>query len=111
MTSGFRVDVERTELDTMPPESSLVLDCCVHYSWATQSEIAAYMSQSWRDYLGSPGSLPDGGGAMPIVSMPVLLNPEGEKLADAVGPAGELAGTDPDVLVDQLLNRHQLGRA
>jgi len=41
-------------------------DACFHFPWPSEREIYDYMTADWRDYVGTPGSLPAGLGARPI---------------------------------------------
>ncbi len=87
-----------------------VIDACVHHHWSSQADIMQYMSQGWREYLGRPGSLPGGAGAIPIRVGAPYRNPEGDKLATAYPPGASAAGSDPALLRRDILDSGQVRR-
>lgn len=87
-----------------------IFDACVHHQWADQAEIMQYMSRGWREYLGEPGSLPTGVGAIPVLPGLPYQRPDGDKLADAYPEQGA-PGSSLALLAEQVLDRHGVGRA
>jgi uncharacterized protein len=79
-----------------------VIDAFVHHTWATQAELREYLPRAWQEFVGRPGSLPDGGGMMALTPENPYRNPLGDKL-----PASYIAGVPPgsslEVLKEQLL--------
>lgn len=63
----------------------------------------AYMSRGWRAYIGEPGSLPGGAGALPLTPGFPYKHPGGEMLATAT-PDDRLAGSSLEHLRTQLLD-------
>jgi predicted TIM-barrel fold metal-dependent hydrolase len=87
-----------------------VIDACVHHHWQTQREVTAFMSAGWQEHIGVPGTLPGGAGAMPILPAAPYRHPTGDYLASAE-PDGRQAGSDPGLLVEQLLGAGRVERA
>src|SRR3954451_15948008 len=87
-----------------------VIDACVHHHWQCQLEVTDFMSAGWREHIGVPGTLPGGAGAMPILPAAPYRHPTGDYLASAE-PDGGQAGSDPALLVEQLLETGGVARA
>jgi uncharacterized protein len=81
-----------------------VIDACLHHRWANQAEVMEYMSSGWREYIGEPGSLPGGAGAIPLVPGFPYKHPDGEELPSAAGdgPAGSSLQTLREQVLDPL---------
>lgn len=68
-----------------------VIDACVNHTWDNQFELMEYMSEGWRDYLGVPNLLPDGGGMITIAPALSYQRP------GAIHAASDTAGVKPSV--------------
>jgi predicted TIM-barrel fold metal-dependent hydrolase len=88
-----------------------VIDACVHHTWGSAAEVAAYLPASWQEFLGRPGTLPGGGGMMPISPEAPYRNPAGDKLAGAYPPEGGPPGSTLSMLQAQLLDATPIDRA
>jgi uncharacterized protein len=75
-----------------------VVDCCVHNRWSSASELAAYLSPGWREYVGRPGLFPGGRGMAPLVPPAGWSHPDSDWLPDA-------PGADPAALEAALAER------
>jgi uncharacterized protein len=60
-----------------------VIDCCVHNRWSSPTELAAYLSPGWREYIGRPGLFPGGRGMAPLLPPPAWSHPDSDWLPDA----------------------------
>jgi len=85
-----------TRVDAQP-----IIDSCVQHGWRDQQEITAYMSPGWREYLGRPGLLPNGGGAISIAVGSAYKFPA----RPGVGREAIRAITDPADLRTRLFDR------
>jgi predicted TIM-barrel fold metal-dependent hydrolase len=88
-----------------------VIDACVHHAWPNQPELMEYMSSGWREFLGRPGLLPNGGGMIPIAAGNPYQRPGGEARLDARPASGHAAGSDYELLKTQLLDGENIGHA
>ncbi|MCW3019040.1 MAG: amidohydrolase [Solirubrobacterales bacterium] len=84
------------------------IDGCVHHRWAEQSELAEYLDAGWREYLGRPGALPNGGGAIPVVFPPPYRRPGGEALAG--GEPGAPLASRAELVARELFERRHMAR-
>lgn len=87
------------------------IDACVHNCAAAESEIVEHLPAAWRRYIGRPGTLPNGGGAMPIVPLMPYHNPLGNKLRSATGVLDAPPGSDPATVLAEHLDAHAIERA
>jgi predicted TIM-barrel fold metal-dependent hydrolase len=69
-----------------------------------------YMSDDWRAYVGTPGSLPGGRGARPLLLAFPWYHPQGRTRDGARLPGGAPAGSDVDVVREQVLDAGGVGR-
>lgn len=83
-----------------------VIDACVHHTWRDQTELMGYFSAGWREFVGEPGSLPGGAGAIRVVPGPGFRHPSGDK-----DDSGREAMSDPDLLRKRLLEPASVTRA
>ncbi|PXY23424.1 hypothetical protein BAY59_27520 [Prauserella coralliicola] len=83
-----------------------VIDACVHHSWRDQTELMEYFSAGWREFVGEPGSLPGGAGAIRVVPGPAFRHPTGDK-----DDSGRAALSDPELMREQLLDRASVNKA
>src|ERR1700742_1582716 len=89
-----------------------IIDVCVNHTWPNQLELMQYMSAGWREYLGRPNVLPNGGGLISINPGNPYRRPGGvEKLSAARPGDGSLEGSSYEFLKQQLLDRHDVDRA
>jgi uncharacterized protein len=87
-----------------------VIDCSVHHRWAKQAELMEYMDAASREFLGKPESLPNGGGAIPVVFPPTYRHPGGDVLPpDLAAPAP--VGTRAEDMATELFERRGLTAA
>ena len=86
-----------------------IIDACVNHGWADQREIVQYMSAGWREYIGRPGLLPNGGGMIPLAPSTAYKYPT----SPGHGPAHGIgaAATDPDSLRAALLDSGKIDHA
>jgi predicted TIM-barrel fold metal-dependent hydrolase len=68
------------------------------------------MSEGWQEYLGRPGSLPSGGGVMPVLPEFPYHHPMGDKLAGSFPERGA-PGSDYDVLRTQVFDGTGVAKA
>jgi uncharacterized protein len=97
--------VQVTESTAQP-----LIDAFVHHTWATQSDVMAYMSRRWEAYLRQPETINGAPEAIPILPMIPFHHPDGDKLPDTA-PAGGPAGSSYPLLKEQLLDRLSCRRA
>jgi predicted TIM-barrel fold metal-dependent hydrolase len=62
------------------------------------------MTRGWRAYLGKPGSMPLGAGAIPVTNGFPYHNPNGDYRPQTAGVAGQPPGSDPATVRKQLLD-------
>src|SRR5271156_5902666 len=86
-------------VDTAP-----VIDTCIHHRAVDETELVSYMSAGWREYIGSPGTLPGGLGAVRVLPGRLFRNPAGDRRADAYPANGLPAGSDYDTIRRQALD-------
>jgi predicted TIM-barrel fold metal-dependent hydrolase len=67
-----------------------LIDTFIHHTWASQEELVAYMPRRWQEYIGKPGSLPGGGGAISLFSSFPYQSPDGDR-RQGTSPADEPA--------------------
>lgn len=82
-----------------------MVDACIHHHWAQQSDVMAYMSRGWQEYLSQPASLPGAVEAISILPRFPYRRPDGDKLADSVPPEGGPPGSSLKLLQQQILDR------
>jgi uncharacterized protein len=82
-----------------------VIDCCVNHTWSNQLELMDYMSSGWREFLGRPNRLPNGGGMISIAAGNPYRRPGGGKLTDSRPASGQAEGSDYDLLVSHWLGK------
>jgi predicted TIM-barrel fold metal-dependent hydrolase len=80
-----------------------LIDSLVHHAPVSEAEIAAYLPRAWQEFIGRPGSLPGGGGAMPFTPGNPYRNPGGDQLAGA-RPSSGPPGSSLDLLRKQLID-------
>jgi predicted TIM-barrel fold metal-dependent hydrolase len=78
-----------------------VIDCDVHNTWKSAEVLLPYLEPYFRDYL-ARGEL--GPKVLPVAHR-AWLHPEGYTRADAVPPDGAFAGSDYELMREQLLDR------
>jgi predicted TIM-barrel fold metal-dependent hydrolase len=78
---------------SIPP----VIDACAFHDWASKKELGPYLPRAWRELLVDRAEI---GSSLRARSL--YQNPLGAKDPDAY-PASGPAGSDPDLLVKQLL--------
>jgi predicted TIM-barrel fold metal-dependent hydrolase len=76
---------------------SSVIDGCVFHDWASKKELGPYMPKAWRELLVDRAEI-----AGTLRARSLYQNPMGAK-DSAAYPAKGQAGSDPDLLVKQLL--------
>jgi predicted TIM-barrel fold metal-dependent hydrolase len=79
-----------------------VIDTCIHHEPAFIRELLEYLPGDWAQYVGVPGSLPGGTGAMALYPSFRYPNPAGDYLADAYPADGTPPGSSREVLSDAL---------
>jgi predicted TIM-barrel fold metal-dependent hydrolase len=77
-----------------------LIDCSVHHRWATQAELMEYMDAATREFIGQPGSLPNGGGAIPVVFQPPYRHPGGDDLRPGAAASAPLGTSAEDVAAE-----------
>jgi predicted TIM-barrel fold metal-dependent hydrolase len=82
-----------------------VIDCCVNHTWSNQLELMDYMSSGWREFLGRPNRLPNGGGMISIAAGNPYRRPRGDKRRDSRPANDQAEGSDYDHLVSQCLGK------
>lgn len=88
-----------------------IVDVCIHHAWPHQLELMEYMSAGWREYLGRPNILPNGGGLITINPGNPYRRPGGvEKLPGTRGPDGGLEGSSYDLLKSHVLDKHNIDK-
>jgi predicted TIM-barrel fold metal-dependent hydrolase len=85
-----------------------MIDCDVHNDWKSADELLPYLEPTFRDYL-ERGELPGPRGSFPHAHRP-WVHPEGFNRQDAV-PADGGAGSDYELMRDQLIDRYKLDYA
>lgn len=90
--------------------AAAMIDCSVHHRWATQAELMEYMDAASREFLGVPGSLPNGGGAIPVVFPPTYRHPGGDLLEPDSAAAAPI-GTSPAETAAELFERRGMAGA
>lgn len=103
------VAADREPADEGSMFAECVIDGCVNHGWADQREITAYMSAGWREYLGSPGLLPNGGGMIPIAPSMAYQYPAEPGRAPA--QSERRIATDPAALCATLLDGNRIDHA
>jgi uncharacterized protein len=81
-----------------------MIDACVHHHWHSQVEVTDHLPEGWREHIGTPGTLPGGAGAMPLLPSAPWRNPTGDYLPSAWLEDDRLAHTRPDLLVPRVLD-------
>ncbi len=77
---------------------SSAIDGCVFHDWASKKELGQYMPKAWRELLVDRAEI-----GSTLRARPLYQNPLGAK-DSAAYPATGVAGSDPDLLVKQLLS-------
>jgi hypothetical protein len=94
------------------------IDCCVHYSWSSPTDVLDYIEPGWREYVLTRLSVPwqdhlRGRGERPAVLGPIPLAPMHQYTYP--GPAklanGVHAGETPATLVERHLDVHGISAA
>ena len=88
-----------------------VIDAFVEHMWRSDVEVASYLPAAWREYLGRPGQLPDGGGMMAITPEGPYYNPFGSTHPGAAQPDGGPIGSSPLTTASDLLDEHHVSKA
>jgi predicted TIM-barrel fold metal-dependent hydrolase len=78
-------------------EAGQVIDACAFHDWASKRELGPYLPRGWRELLVDRAEI---GGTLRARSL--YQNPMGAKDPDAYPEQGP-AGSDPDLLIRQLL--------
>ena len=86
-----------------------MFDCDVHNTWGTVEELRPYIAPAFREWF-DRGEVPGTRPAFPAAHR-AWLHPEDFKRADAVPPGGGNAGSDYELMCEQLLDRHQVDYA
>jgi predicted TIM-barrel fold metal-dependent hydrolase len=84
-----------------------IIDCDVHHDWKTQDELLPYMGRGWQEYVKGPGHEGD-------IQMAVgfgIQNPHGFNREDEFPEDGSEPGTEPQMVVENLLDRYGIERA
>jgi len=87
-----------------------LIDCSVHHRWATQAELMEHMDAATREYIGEPGSLPNGGGAIPVVFQPTYRHPGGDDLRPDPAASAPI-GTSAEEVAAELFERRGFASA
>jgi predicted TIM-barrel fold metal-dependent hydrolase len=93
----------------VPDAPDGLIDAFVHHAPASEADIAAYLPAAWREFIGRPGSLPGGGGAMPFTPGIPYRNPLGDKLPNS-RPQGGRAGSSLELMRSQLIEPSRASR-
>jgi predicted TIM-barrel fold metal-dependent hydrolase len=83
-----------------------VIDCDVHNSWASVEELRPYIAAPFREWF-DRGEVPGGRPGFPAAHR-AWLHPEDYKRADAAPAGGGNAGSDHELMCEQLLDRYDL---
>lgn len=86
--------------------SAPIIDCDIHHEWKDQDELLPYMGQGWREYVKGPGREGD----IPMGVGFGLQNPHGFSREDAYPEGGGQPGTDPQLVIDHVLDRYDVER-
>ncbi|MPZ00608.1 MAG: amidohydrolase family protein [Actinophytocola sp.] len=87
----------------------MVIDCDVHNSWHSAEVLLPYLPPAFREYL-QRGELPGPRGSFPHAHRP-WLHPEGFMRYDAVPASGAAAGSEYELLREQVLDRYDVDYA
>jgi uncharacterized protein len=82
-----------------------LIDCDVHEDIAHQDELLPYLPEEWREFVGLGGVFLAEGHAS------YGLNPWGYVRRDAVPADGEVPGSSPEFMVEQLLDQYEITNA
>lgn len=88
-----------------------VVDCTVDHGWASPGELLDYLPASWRDYVGTPNTLPGGFGARPLLSPSVWAPPTDDGARYAFPRSHAPAVPDLATLADEWLDVHGIDYA
>src|SRR5436305_1345617 len=86
---------------------STVIDCDVHHARRTDAELLDFLPRAWREYAGGLGF----GGTIPLTVSDGYPNPHGFMRADSYGTDGAPAGSDLQLIDEQLLTPASVTRA
>ena len=86
-----------------------MIDCDVHNNWASADVLLDHLPAAFREYV-ERGELPGPRGSFPHAHRP-WLHPEDYKRADAAPAGGGNAGSDYELMCEQLLDRYQIDYA
>jgi predicted TIM-barrel fold metal-dependent hydrolase len=84
-----------------------IIDCDIHNEWRSQHEILPYLSEGWREYVTGPGSA----GLVAMSASGGFQNPHGFDREDAIPPSGGPPASDPQFMIEQLLDPFNIERA
>lgn len=88
-----------------------VVDGFVHHRWLRQEDLVSYLPSGWQEFIGRPGTLPGGAGAIRVVPSRAFRHPLGDA-EDGTAPAGGgPPGSDLATLQAQLLDVADVRRA
>ena len=77
-----------------------IVDCCAFHDWPSTHALAPYLSEGWREVFLEPNRK---GGPARVRANPMYVDPMGSKRPSAFPDEGP-AGSDPDLLIAQLLD-------
>jgi uncharacterized protein len=83
-----------------------VIDCDVHNTWETVQDLRPYLAPAFREWF-DRGEVPGTRPAFPAAHR-AWLHPEDYKRADASPGGGGNAGSDYDLMCEQLLDRYDV---
>lgn len=95
----------------MPTSNGPIIDVCINHTWPNQLELMEYMEPGWREYLGRPNALPNGGGLISVSPGNAYRRPGGDKRPESRPSNGQAEGSSYEVLRDQILDKTNVERA
>lgn len=87
-----------------------VIDCDVHHDWPTDEHLVPYLSAGWREYVEGPGRLMNDGSLIPLAPTQLIPNPTGTNRPEAFPGNGHKAGSNYELMKEQLLDPSNMER-
>ena len=88
-----------------------MIDACIHHRWVADTDVHPFVEQGWREYVGEPGSVAGRFGARRLVPLTRYHNPMGDDLQAAMPADGSPAGSNLELLDEQVLAPGAVRRA
>jgi predicted TIM-barrel fold metal-dependent hydrolase len=85
------------------------IDACIRHRWVSESDVIAYMSRGWQEFLNQPTTIPRVKRALPVVPLFPYHRPDGDNLPGSTPESGP-AGSSPELVREQLLDRYGIAR-